>query len=84
MADGNRIEDREEEEEDETTRLLGPPPRARRREGRERRRTCLAVAFLGLIFITTAILASYFLFFKVTFMTCIEIFHPFRMILLIC
>ena len=69
MAQGDRIEDRgEEEEEDETTRLLGPPPRARRRGREEKRRTCLAVALLGLIFVTTAILASYFLFFKVIMM----------------
>jgi len=67
MGEGdNRIEEREEneEEDDETTRLLGPPPGARRRTREERRRTCLAVAILGLIFVTTAILASYFLFFK--------------------
>jgi len=64
MAGG--IEERQlwEEEDDETTRLLGPPPGGRRRERKERRRTCLATSLLGIIFLTTAILASYFLFFK--------------------
>ena len=45
--------------------IKGPPPGSRRREKGERRRTCLGVAILGLIFLTTAILACYFLFFKV-------------------
>ena len=42
------------------------PPGGRRRERKERRRTCLATSLLGIIFLTTAILASYFLFFKVS------------------